>query len=78
MLIADEFRRLWQGVRLFALISWFHAFKISGNIIDRRGGVIEQHIARKGNIPEPEYEATLERLFIELAKVNRSIKQAGT
>jgi len=27
---------------------------------------------------EAEYEATLERLFIELAKVNRSIKQAGS
>lgn len=46
MRIADEFRRLWQGVRLFALISWFHGFKIAGNIIDRRGGVIEQRIAR--------------------------------
>lgn len=44
----------------------------------RLEGEIEQHIARKANIPEPEYEATLERLFIELAKVNRSIKQAGT
>ena len=39
---------------------------------------IEQLIARKQNMPEGEYEATLERLFIELAKVNRSIKQAGT
>ena len=39
---------------------------------------IEQLIARKGNMPEPEYEATLERLFIELAKINRSIKQAGS
>ncbi|KIG16245.1 1-acyl-sn-glycerol-3-phosphate acyltransferase [Enhygromyxa salina] len=46
MRIADEFRRLWQGVRLFALISWFHGFKIAGNMIDRRGGVIEQRIAR--------------------------------
>jgi hypothetical protein len=27
---------------------------------------------------EAEYDATLERLFIELAKVNRSIKQAGS
>ena len=44
----------------------------------RLEGEIEQHIARKGNIPEAEYEATLERLFIELAKINRSIKQAGT
>jgi len=39
---------------------------------------IEQLIARKQNMPEAEYEASLERLFIELAKVNRSIKQAGT
>lgn len=46
MRIADEFRRLWQGVRLFALISWFHWFKIAGNLIDRRDGVIEQRIAR--------------------------------
>jgi hypothetical protein len=27
---------------------------------------------------EAEYEANLERLFIELAKINRSIKQAGS
>jgi len=39
---------------------------------------IEQLIARKANMAEAEYEANLERLFIELAKVNRSIKQAGT
>jgi hypothetical protein len=39
---------------------------------------IEQLIARKGNMAEAEYEANLERLFIELAKVNRSIKRAGT
>jgi hypothetical protein len=39
---------------------------------------IEQLIARKGNMAEAEYDATLERLFIELAKVNRSIKQAGS
>lgn len=44
----------------------------------RLEGEIEQLIARKSNIPEGEYEATLERLFIELAKVNRSIKQAGS
>ena len=44
----------------------------------RLEGEIEQHIARKAFLPEAEYEATLERLFIELAKVNRSIKQAGT
>jgi hypothetical protein len=44
----------------------------------RLEGEIEQLIARKGSMPEAEYEANLERLFIELAKVNRSIKQAGT
>ena len=44
----------------------------------RLEGEIEQLIARKANMPEGEYEATLERLFIELAKVNRSIKQAGS
>lgn len=44
----------------------------------RLEGEIEQLIARKGNMPETEYEATLERLFIGLAKVNRSIKQAGS
>ncbi len=44
----------------------------------RLEGEIEQLIARKGSLPEPEYETTLERLFIELAKVNRSIKQAGS
>src|SRR6185503_7992217 len=44
----------------------------------RLEGEIEQLIARKGIMQEAEYEATLERLFIELAKVNRSIKQAGT
>lgn len=44
----------------------------------RLEGEIEQLIARKENMPETEYEATLERLFIELAKVNRSIKQAGS
>lgn len=41
-------------------------------------GEIEQLIARKSSMPEAEYEATLERLFIQLAKVNRSIKQAGS
>lgn len=46
MRIAIEMRRLYQGVRLFALISWFHLFKLVGNIIDRRAGVIEQHVAR--------------------------------
>ena len=44
----------------------------------RLEGEIEQLIARKASMQEAEYEATLERLFIELAKVNRSIKQAGT
>lgn len=44
----------------------------------RLEGEIEQLIARKENMPETEYEATLERLFVELAKVNRSIKQAGS
>ena len=44
----------------------------------RLEGEIEQLIARKGSMAEAEYEATLERLFIELAKVNRSIKQAGS
>jgi hypothetical protein len=44
----------------------------------RLEGEIEQLIARKSSTPEAEYEATLERLFIELAKVNRSIKQAGS
>jgi hypothetical protein len=44
----------------------------------RLEGEIEQLIARKANMPEAEYEATLERLFIELAKVNRSIRQAGS
>src|ERR1041385_1350821 len=37
----------------------------------RLEGEIEQLIARKANMPEPEYEATLERLFIELAKTQR-------
>ena len=44
----------------------------------RLEGEIEQLIARKANMPEVEYEANLERLFIQLAKVNRSIKQAGS
>src|SRR5215217_7158006 len=44
----------------------------------RLEGEIEQLIARKRSMAEAEYAATLERLFIELAKVNRSIKQAGS
>ena len=53
----------------------------TGRLLKERArleGEIEQLIARKTNMPETEYEATLERLFIELAKVNRSIKQAGS
>src|SRR5829696_2054377 len=53
----------------------------TGKLVNERSrleGEIEQWIARKGSMPENEYEATLERLFIELAKVNRSIKQAGS
>jgi hypothetical protein len=53
----------------------------TGRLLKERArleGEIEQHIARKTSMPEAEYEATLERLFIELAKVNRSIKQAGS
>ena len=53
----------------------------TGRLLKERSrleGEIEQWIARKGSMPESEYEATLERLFIELAKVNRSIKQAGS
>lgn len=45
---------------------------------ERLEGEIEQVIARKGAMPEPEYAALLEKLFIELAKLNRSIKQAGS
>ena len=44
----------------------------------RLEGEIEQLIARKSSLQIAEYEALLERLFIELAKVNRSIKQAGS
>ena len=44
----------------------------------RLEGEIEQLISRKGSLAEAEYEAALEKLFVELAKVNRSIKQAGT
>ena len=53
----------------------------TGRLLKERArleGEIEQLIARKANMAEADYEATLERLFIELAKVNRSIKQAGT
>lgn len=53
----------------------------TGRLVKERArleGEIEQLIARKGSMAEAEYEATLERLFIELAKINRSIKQAGS
>ena len=53
----------------------------TGRLLKERArleGEIEQLIARKDSMAEAEYEATLERLFIELAKVNRSIKQAGS
>ena len=53
----------------------------TGRLLKERArleGEIEQLIARKQSMPENEYEANLERLFIELAKVNRSIKQAGS
>ena len=38
MRVAEELTRLWQGIRLFALISWFHLFKLAGNVIDRKDG----------------------------------------
>jgi hypothetical protein len=38
---------------------------------------IAQLIARKSSMPEAAYEAELEKLFIELAKVNRAIKQGA-
>lgn len=44
----------------------------------RLEGEIEQLIARKSSLPETEYEAALEKLFIELAKVNRAIKLGGS
>lgn len=44
----------------------------------RLEGEIEELIARKSSLAEPEYEATLEKLFIALAKVNRTIKQHGS
>jgi hypothetical protein len=53
----------------------------SGKLLKERArleGEIEQLIARKASLGEAEYEANLERLFVELAKVNRSIKQAGS
>ena len=43
----------------------------------RLEGEIAQLIARKSSLPETEYEKELERLFVELAKVNRTIKQGA-
>ncbi len=43
----------------------------------RLEGEIGQLIARKKELAEVEYEAQLEKLFIELAKVNRAIKQGA-
>jgi hypothetical protein len=43
----------------------------------RLEGEIGQLIARKKDLAEAEYEAQLEKLFIELAKVNRAIKQGA-
>jgi hypothetical protein len=44
----------------------------------RLEGEVEQLIARKRDLPESEYEKQLEKLFIELAKVNRAIKLGGS
>jgi len=49
-------------------VSWMNLHKDENGML----------IARKDNLAENEYETNLERLFIELAKVNRSIKQAGS
>ena len=43
----------------------------------RLEGEIAQLIARKSSMLEADYEKELERLFIELAKVNRAIKQGS-
>ena len=43
----------------------------------RLEGEIAQLIARKNTMAEAAYETELERLFIELAKVNRAIKQGA-
>jgi hypothetical protein len=43
----------------------------------RLEGEIAQLIARKRDLPETEYETALEKLFIELAKTNRAIKQGA-
>ena len=44
----------------------------------RLEGEIAQLIARKRELPEPEYETALEKLFIELAKTNRALKQGAS
>src|ERR1044072_4892932 len=44
----------------------------------RLEGEIAQLIGRKSSMKETEYESELEKLFIELAKVNRAIKQGAT
>ncbi len=42
---------------------------------ERLEGEVEQLKSRKGYMPEADYEAELERVFVSLAKVNRSIKR---
>lgn len=44
---------------------------------ERLEGEVEQLKARKGQLAEAAYEAELERIFVSLAKVNRSIKRGG-
>jgi len=44
----------------------------------RLEGEVEQLIARKRDLASAEYEKQLEKLFIELAKVNRAIKLGGS
>jgi hypothetical protein len=43
----------------------------------RLEGEIAQLIGRKSSMPEADYEKELERLFVELAKINRAIKQGS-
>jgi hypothetical protein len=44
----------------------------------RLEGEVEQLIARKRDLSDDEYEKQLEKLFVELAKVNRAIKLGGS
>ena len=44
---------------------------------ERLEGEVEQLKTRKGLLAEAEYEAELERLFVSLAKVNRTIKRGA-